>query len=136
MLTFCVFTIMTRYMSASETQEALLLLPALVAVVGMLPALPYVAAFPSNSAHWLILLSLGLFGAAGHWLLIRAYRTTSASALAPYTYTQMVWTIAFGYLIFGDLPDAWMMVGSTVIIGSGLYLMRRDRHRLPASARS
>lgn len=127
MLTYCVFTIMTRQMSASESQEALLLLPALVAVIGMLPALPLAMSIPSSALHWAILLSLGVFGVSGHWLLIKAYRTASASALAPYAYLQMLWTISFGYLIFGDLPDIWMIVGAGVIIASGLYLMHRDR---------
>jgi drug/metabolite transporter (DMT)-like permease len=127
MLAYCVFAIMTRQMSATESQEALLLLPALVAVIGMFPALPLTGSMPEGPGHWAILLSLGLFGASGHWLLIRAYSIASASALAPYAYLQMLWTVFFGYAIFGDLPDLWTAVGSGVIIASGLYLMHRDR---------
>lgn len=127
MLAYCVFVIMTRQMSATESQETLLLLPALVAVVGMLPAIPATGSLPEGAGHWAILLSLGFFGACGHWLLIRAYRIASASALAPYAYLQMLWTVFFGYVLFEDLPDLWTMVGSGVIIASGLYLMHRDR---------
>lgn len=127
MLAYCVFAIMTRQMSASESQEALLLLPALVAIVCMLPAIPLTGTLPDRAAHWAILLSLGFFGASGHWLLIRAYSIASASSLAPYAYLQMLWTVFFGYALFGDLPDVWTVCGSAVIIASGLYLMHRDR---------
>ncbi|MCV0394879.1 MAG: DMT family transporter [Rhizobiaceae bacterium] len=127
MLAYCVFVILTRFLSATESQETLLLLPALVAVVGMLPAIPAIASLPVGPLHWVILLSLGIFGASGHWLLIRAYRIASASALAPYAYLQMLWTLFFGYMLFGDVPDRWTVVGASIIVASGLYLMHRDR---------
>lgn len=42
----------------------------------------------------------------------------------------MVWAVIFGFVVWGDLPDSWVIAGSVFIIGSGLYLMRREsRHR-------
>jgi drug/metabolite transporter (DMT)-like permease len=127
MLTHSLFVIMTRRMSASETHESLLILPAVVATVFMLPAVPLTGSLPANGLQWAVLLSLGAFAALGHWLFLRAYRTTEASVLAPYAYVQMLWTALFGYFLFGNIPDGWTMLGSAIIIAGGLYLMHRDR---------
>ncbi len=75
------------------------------------------------------MLSLGFFGAFGHWFLIKAYKIATASALAPYPYLQMVWMIAAGWLVFGQLPDMWTVAGAALIVASGLYIVHRE-HRL------
>ena len=74
-------------------------------------------------------LSLGVYGAFGHWLLIRAYRMATTSALAPYPYLQMVWMMFFGYVVFDQLPDGWTVAGAAIIVASGLYIVHRE-HRL------
>ncbi len=93
------------------------------------PTLPFSVSLPEDPWHWLILLSLGFWGALGHWFLIRAYRIATASALAPYPYLQMVWMIGFGWLIFDQLPDWWTIGGAAIIVASGLYIVHRE-HRL------
>ncbi len=42
-------------------------------------------------------------------------------------YTQLVWAMALGYLIFGDLPNRWTLAGAAVVVASGLYLLSRER---------
>lgn len=125
--THVLFVIMTRRMSVSETPESLLVLPAVVASVMMLPMVPIFGSFPQDGVQWAVMLSLGVFAAAGHLLFIRAYRLAEASVLAPYTYVQIVWTALFGYLLFGNLPDVWTLTGTALIIGCGLFSMHRDR---------
>jgi drug/metabolite transporter (DMT)-like permease len=98
-------------------------------VVLLLPTLPFSVSLPEDGWHWLILLSIGVYGALGHWFLIRAYRIATASALAPYPYMQMVWMIAAGWLVFGQLPDWWTLAGAAIIVTSGLYIIHRE-HRL------
>ncbi len=49
-----------------------------------------------------------------------------ASLIAPFTYSQILWALILGYLVFGDRPDAWMLAGCTVIIGSGLFVFYRE----------
>ncbi|MEQ1944898.1 DMT family transporter [Mesorhizobium sp. VNQ89] len=132
MLSYCLYVIMTRRMSATETAESMILYSALVPVVLLLPALPFAVTLPHDVMHWVVLLSLGLFGAVGHWFLIKAYRIATASALAPYPYLQMVWMIAAGWLVFDQLPDIWTLVGASVIVASGLYIIHRE-HRLRLS---
>ncbi|MEW9805503.1 DMT family transporter [Mesorhizobium marinum] len=125
----CLYVIMTRRMAASETSESLILFAALTPVVLLAPTLPFTVSLPQDAWHWAILLSLGVYGALGHWFLIRAYRVATASALAPYPYLQMVWMIAFGWLVFDQLPDIWTVAGAAIIVASGLYIVHRE-HRL------
>ena len=52
---------------------------------------------------------------------------TAASVVAPYQYTLIVWAIALGYLVFGDVPDPLTLIGGAVIIGAGLYIFWREQ---------
>jgi drug/metabolite transporter (DMT)-like permease len=127
MLSYVFYVIMTRHMSNSETAESLIFYSALAPVVLMLPVVPAQASLPSDLTQTMILLSLGFYGAFGHWLLIRAYRIATASALAPYAYLQMVWMVSLGYLVFDQLPDGWTVGGALIIVASGLYIVHRER---------
>jgi drug/metabolite transporter (DMT)-like permease len=101
----------------------------------MAPFVPATASWPAGPLQWLILISLGLYGGFGHWLLIKAYRMATTAALAPYPYLQMVWMIGFGFLVFGQFPDAATLLGAAVIVASGLYIVHRE-HRLRLKTRS
>ena len=74
-----------------------------------------------------LLASLGLFGLGGHALLVRASRLASASKVAPFVYSQLLWMTLFGFLVFGDLPDVWTLLGAAIICLSGFYIMNRER---------
>ena len=68
----------------------------------------------------------------GHYLLIAGHRLAPAAVLSPFIYTQIVWVIALGYLVFGDLPNALDAAGAAIVIASGLYLLHRERMRARA----
>lgn len=129
MLSNSFYVIMTRRMSATETSESLILFSALAPAVLLLPTLPFSLSLPQDAWHWSVLLMLGVFGATGHWLLVQAYRLATTTALAPYPYSQMVWMILSGWIIFHQFPDRWTLVGAAIIVASGLYIIHRE-HRL------
>jgi len=79
-------------------------------------------------------LRMGAFGALGHWLLILAHARAPAGVLAPFIYGQIVWMMGLGYFVFGDLPDRWTLIGASVVIASGLYLLYRERVRSAEAA--
>ena len=83
--------------------------------------------WPETPLQWLQLLSLGAFGGMGHYLLILAYRLAPASSVSPFLYFQLISMLTLGYLVFGDLPDRWTLLGSAVVIASGIYLVHRER---------
>jgi drug/metabolite transporter (DMT)-like permease len=63
----------------------------------------------------------------GYQFIIMSMRLGEISFVAPFRYTALLWAILLGYLFFGDVPDAAMVVGATIIIGSGLYTLYRER---------
>jgi len=77
--------------------------------------------------------SVGLLFAAsvlliiGYQSIIMAMRTGEISFVAPFRYTALLWAMLLGYLIFADVPDIAMVIGSVVIVGSGLYMLYRER---------
>ena len=128
-LCYAVYGIMTRALARTDSNETTLFYTNLVGVVCMLPVLPFVWTPPQDALSWMLMLVLGFFGGLGHYLLILAHRLAPASVLSPFIYSQMIWMIALGYLVFGDVPNQWTLAGAAVVIGSGLYLIHRERRR-------
>ena len=75
------------------------------------------------------------FGALGHWLLILAHKRAPASIVAPFFYAQLLWATLLGWIVFSEIPDRWTLVGGAIVMGSGLYLLSRERvkHKLPSA---
>jgi len=94
-----------------------------------------VLVFPLGGWHEPSLLSTGLLALAavttliGYQCAIMALRAGEISAVAPFRYTQMLWAMLFGYLVFAEVPDHEMVVGATVIVLSGVYAFHRERVR-------
>lgn len=128
-LCYAVYGIMTRALARTDSNETTLFYTNLVGMICMLPVLPFVWTPPQDALSWVLMLFLGFFGGLGHYLLIVAHRLAPASVLSPFIYSQMIWMIALGYLVFGDVPNEWTLAGAAVVIGSGLYLIHRERRR-------
>jgi drug/metabolite transporter (DMT)-like permease len=97
----------------------------IIAVVGM----PFFLANPESFTLpqiGLLVLSSALIGAA-HLMHIQAFRLEEASVLAPFRYSGIIWGVLFGFLIWGDLPDRWVVTGAAVVIASGLYIYWREQ---------
>ncbi len=69
----------------------------------------------------------GIFSTTAQLLLILAYRYAPASVLAPFSYTQIIWSVSTGYIFFAEVPDHWTVVGAMIVIASGLYCAHRER---------
>ncbi|MTI03480.1 DMT family transporter [Roseibium sp. RKSG952] len=67
------------------------------------------------------------FGVLGYYGIVTAMRIGEASALTPFRYTRLVFSIAAGMLMFGERPDAMTIAGASLIIGSGMYTFIRER---------
>ncbi len=78
-------------------------------------------------ADWPILLGLAISGVLGQYAITEAFKHSDASVVAPFDYTALIWGITFDALIWNTVPDRMMLVGAIIIIGSGLYLIRREQ---------
>ena len=75
--------------------------------------------------HWLWFVLLGGMSAFIAYAVTQAYRLSDAATLAPFEYVALPSAIALGWFVFDDLPDAWVLLGCTLIAGSGVYVYRR-----------
>ncbi|MBW6506962.1 MAG: DMT family transporter [Rhodobacteraceae bacterium] len=91
---------------------------------------------PIAAADWWLFIGMGLLGTAAQGLLIRAFSTAEASALAPFGYMGLVFSSLWGFIFFGQLPDGWTVLGAVVIVAAGLYVWQREAQLARAKARA
>jgi drug/metabolite transporter (DMT)-like permease len=91
---------------------------------------------PPTGEQWLLLAGYGLLAAVANILTIHAAKYAPAAVIGPTQYSQMLWAILFGYLIFGDHVDGYMLAGIVLIVGSGMLTLVRERKRSVAQPHS
>ena len=82
---------------------------------------------PMSNNALLLTIIIGLFGTAGHICLIRALTLGEASLVAPFIYTNLLFTTIWGVVLFGNFPDFWTIAGALIIVAAGIYVWARDR---------
>jgi drug/metabolite transporter (DMT)-like permease len=127
MMAYALFMIVTRKLSGVDPPLVTLFYALIVGVVGGgFFAIPEWV-WPTDPFVWMLLLATGALGGFGHYLLIHAYGLAPASSVSPFLYFQLMSMIALEYVVFGDTPDRWSLIGSSVVIASGIYLVHRER---------
>src|SRR5690606_17787997 len=84
----------------------------------------WVAPTPGDLA---LLALLGVVASLAHVCVNRSLTVAPASTVVPYQYTTILWAVLFGYLVFGDVPDTYMLTGAAIIIGAGLFIFLREQ---------
>ena len=134
-LSFAFYMIMTRRMARQMHPFALQSYTALAAMVIVVPLLVGFngsgstlldPAMPHGIAIW-TLLGVGIISTISHIFISFSLRLAPASTVAPLQYLEIVAATALGYWVFGDFPDALTWLGISIIIGSGLYVIARER---------
>jgi drug/metabolite transporter (DMT)-like permease len=125
---FCVALVMIVIKKLTRTEQALAVLAwfTILSSMGVAPIAAAVWVWPQPS-QWLALISLGLTGSVGQYLMIRAYRVGEASAITPVDYTQLVFACLFGVFLFDELPGLRSLAGMAVIAASTLYITWQER---------
>ena len=124
---YAFYAIVTKMLSSSDSIATTTLYSSVTGIVFVTPVLPWFWTTPSSPLTWILLATTGFYGAFGHWLLVLAHTRAPAAILAPFIYSQIIWMLALGYIVFGDWPDSWTFVGAGIVIASGLYLLYRER---------
>lgn len=86
--------------------------------------------------QWLWLFGVGFWACLSHMCMTYAFNYAPTATLAPLHYFELIVAVVLGYLIFNDLPNALSVLGMAVIIGSGLYLVHRERLAIRARRRA
>jgi drug/metabolite transporter (DMT)-like permease len=76
-----------------------------------------------------LIVVVAFFGVIAQFAVTKAYAIASPSLIAPFEYAALIWSAILGYLIWGDVPDAWAVAGALLIIGSGVYVIHRETLR-------
>jgi S-adenosylmethionine uptake transporter len=118
-------SIIVRKIGSEERSVVMMVYPMLVAFVCMAVTLPWVYK-PMPVAHLGLLAVFATLGFVATLCLIQAYRSAEAVIVAPMQYSQIIWAVIFGALLFDETPDAWTIAGSTIIIASGIYIVLRE----------
>jgi len=88
--------------------------------------IPFGWIVPSPTQATLLILA-GICGGIAQVLMTEAYRYAEASTVAPFEYSSLILSLIIGYLAFSDVPTIHMIVGGTIVVGSGIFIVWRER---------
>lgn len=124
-LFYSVGILVTRKARSTETSVSFAFYASASIALVFGATLPWIGRMPSLPDLGLSLLGGTLCGVA-FVCLLSAFRKVPAAVAAPFQYSQIIWGVMFGYLVFGDVPDETLFVGLAVVIGSGLFILYRE----------
>jgi drug/metabolite transporter (DMT)-like permease len=132
---YALYQVLTRMVAGVESPETSALYSSAVGAFGMLLVMPFVWVTPQGWVDLGLFCALGVLGALGHYCIAIAFGFGPANILSPFQYFQLLASVAVGFVVFGEVPDAFIWVGSAVIVGSGLYLgWSQTRGKRPGQA--
>jgi len=124
------YQILTRKLAGRDDPITTLFYPGLLAIVLIPLAFPGdFLVLPTELPHAAALLAVGVLGAGGHFLLIRAHADAPATVLAPFGYSQLLGALFLGWLLFDQMPDGTALAGIALIAASGVGLVLASRRR-------
>ena len=128
-LLYAAFNLLTRRMVATESPQAMQLLSAAGAALVLAPPALLQWQAPPDTLHWGVIALCGLMGGVGHLSVAMAHRYASAAVLGPFLYQQILYLTLWGWLVFKQVPDAFVVAGALVVVASGLYLLWLEMRR-------
>lgn len=123
---YSIGAITVRVLSRTDSTQAMVfwMVTMLAIGAGVLAAPGWI---PIRAEHWPIIAGIGVSGALGQYAITEAFRRGEASVIAPFEYTALAWGLLLDLGLWGVLPDRITWIGAAIIVGSGLYLIRRER---------
>ncbi|EWY40217.1 DMT transporter permease [Skermanella stibiiresistens SB22] len=128
-LTFAFTLILTRSLRGTGALSMVSLQTLGIGLAGAAVA-PFVW-IPPTPVHLALLAVLGVVAVVGHVLINRSLAVSPAAVVVPYQYSSLVWAMALGWLVWNDVPDAWVLSGAALIIASGLFVFHREQRAAP-----
>jgi len=116
----CYF-VMSRVIAGVDSNATVQFYVAGTATLLLSPFAFYVWTWPESISSWILLALIGTLGMIGHSVLTRAHQLAEASVLAPTVYSQIIYIAIFSWVVFGQTPNIQTVVGTLIIISSGLF---------------
>jgi len=132
---YAVGVILIRVATRTDTAPATVFwtLLVLTIVAGVLSIPGWTAV---RAEHWTWIVAIGVTGGIAQLLLTDAFRRCAASVVAPFEYSALLWGVSLDWLVWHVLPNQRMFFGAAIVVGSGLYLIYRERTNAPRHAQS
>jgi drug/metabolite transporter (DMT)-like permease len=121
-------TVGVRHMTATESTETLTIYQLLLLTCFFAIPLPFGFVLP-NWTDGAVMVFNGAANVLGQYWWTRALHLAPTSAVVPFNYFSLVWVVIIGFLVWGDVPTVHLLVGSGVVVGSGLFLLWRETRR-------
>jgi drug/metabolite transporter (DMT)-like permease len=118
--------ILTRHMSAKESSVSLLFYTSLAVTLAGLATVPFVWT-PVSLTDWGWFALSGLMVGGAHFLMIETFRFGEAALVAPFRYSGVIWAALLGYFVWGDIPDSGTVIGISIVVAAGIYILHRQR---------
>ena len=118
-----------RKLAKTDRTATILFYYALFSTLGGLIFFPFETWLPITHDHIFDILGLGLFGALGQTCITYAFKQNQTSVLAPLIYTELLWSLVFDDLFWSTLPNRFVLLGSSLIILSGLYIIQQEKKK-------
>ncbi len=123
---YAIAAVTVSLLTRTDTPQSMVVLFLVIMAIGAgLASIP--GWVPLQRSDALLIMGMGLAGALGQIALTAAFMRGEASLIAPLEYTGLVWVIGWDWLFWRTLPDGITWIGAVIIMGSGLYLLRRER---------
>jgi drug/metabolite transporter (DMT)-like permease len=121
------FSILTRKLAGVDTARTQQFYAGATPVILLLPIAFTDWSWPSQPVSWMAFFVMGIMGLGGHFLNSTAHRFATPATLAPFSYLSLIYLSLASWLIFGQPPDQWFILGVCIIVLSGLYIWLRER---------
>lgn len=132
---YAVVMVLMRRMSQTEKPVTIVFWFSVTTAIVSGLALPWAWTPPTPQA-WGLFLAAGILGGSAQLLVTQAVRLAPVSVVAPFDYLHIVWAVALGWSIWGDVPTVETIAGACVIAACGLYVLHRETMRKQSSAGS
>jgi len=117
--------LLTKKMTERERSGDILVMLSIFCTLALLPGAIYFWRPPTPlEIAWLALVAI--FATAGHYAITRAIGHAPLTVTQPLTFLQLVWAVLFGYLLFDEVPDAWVILGAGIVVGAVSYIAHRE----------
>ena len=118
-------SLITRRIGQREKMSVMLIYPMLGNFLIMGLIMPFVYE-PMPLLHLGSIVVLAILGFLAMFFIVSAFKNANAAIIAPMQYSQILWAGFFGLILFGDQVTGSLVIGSILIIGSGLYIVKRE----------
>ena len=125
------YVLATRKLAGANSPQTTLAWTQVAGLAFLTPILPWVWKAPGSAGAWAVMAVMGVFGATSHGMLILAHRYAPAPTLTPFTYTQLIWMIISGVVVFGQWPAPATLAGAALVVACGAYLAVKERKGRP-----